>query len=57
MWLCLATKIQSNLNLEDACYHSLQRFVLSLLRTETLKYTKLYFYLLFCMGVKRALSH
>jgi hypothetical protein len=52
-------EIKSRLKSENACYH----LVLNLLscccypKTQRLQYTELYFYLLFCMGVKLGLSH
>jgi hypothetical protein len=48
-------EIKSRLNLGNACYHSVQSLLSSHLLSRNLKYTKLYFYQLFCMGVKLGL--
>jgi hypothetical protein len=48
-------QINSRLNLGNACYHLIQSLLSSHLLSRNLKYTKLYFYQLFCMDVKLGL--
>jgi hypothetical protein len=52
---CMHEEIKSRLNLGNACYHSVQSLLSSRLLSRNLKYTKPYFYQLFCMGVKLGL--
>ena len=52
-------EIKSRLKSGNACYHSMQNFLSSSLLSKNVKirYTELYFCLLFCMGAKLGHSH
>jgi hypothetical protein len=56
---CMHEEIKSRLNLENACYHSVQRLSSSCLlsRNVSVKIYKTITLPVFCMGVKLGLSH